>query len=1141
MPADRELRSSKRQRIEQIGTVDVSTVKSDSSEQVTNCKRQKVDSELENMHMSDCKTHKHIANMDSAKESENNCRKISPEASEDNIRQLSCKSGANESDATKDMMDASSFKRERYKGSNEASSELFPEQNEKLASTLLSLKGMDGSAAKIESFPKADHDQLLDSNVSGAATNCLDSEICNEKALEVNELHHVELELLAKLKKNIDASGGTIGDGWKVQATKGNKCIYKVYLSPDGKRFRSMKEVKRSLGILPKTKRSTGIEEDLDNAEAKVDNANAPVLLNANAPQSQQVTGNLGSDQISKGTGSMVKESGKRHGLSTPPVIQHELKQAELLVEAKVRPSSGLVTMGLKDKSIPDTAKASILSDGTKKRKNMHWEEILEKVLKTSNMSAGGIRYQILKAVASDPPEWVKQVLHPLIATDALIPSGSGSVKEAVFSVLKQYRGEEISCKQTIKETFYEKPISIQETSKADEGIIENESGRKNSGQKAIPPSEVITERCRNVFQDITKAENFADLCTLIHGSFTGSRTHEVFDFPLIEVRMKAGTYGLSPGLFFSDMQQIWKRVRDIGQEMIDLADSLTQYSQASYKKQVSSLLEGEAEGNCNIPHTDMTTRASISGAVFDHDVLDQQPKEIIDCCHSSIQTDKMMQISRAEEGCNPCIPLSNMQADAHSREATSCMETDDLPNIPRNVHLSSKGTLTMENVEGCTNGCVENKGDIGSSANQVQCTLCGSNERNDCIILCNACQAAYHRYCLPPALEEVSRTSWYCVSCSLAREKSSEVYPFCDKKDNMVNEGVDMSLQNCVVSKLQSGQMAVHSTGENGEPEHYKVGLECNRKEAGANIDGEVIEIQQDEGFDLHKSGGETMPHTSRKEAEHDDKQLIAKLCKICSTGKKDDDHLIECSNENCLYKFYHLRCLSPPLASVPPPTWFCPSCLCRICFIDEHDEDIILCDGCDNGYHTYCLNPPLAGVPESNWYCPSCLERQKGRKRKKGQNHAASAIKSAGQVHSKKVSQVQSQFSLHMERAHDLSGRLTGSAGRVQLKKAAQVVSPSSLQLGGEPPDVSDKIIKHEMESFVPLMQSEKPSQANCPVEEEETKGGHSDGSLEGTTDNFIVRVRPKHTTKYGASVESKEAGKRKRKCSEPRRSQV
>lgn len=1131
MPVDRELRSSKRQRFEQIGTVDVSIVKSDLSEQVINCKRQKLVPEL-NMLMSDGKTHKHIANMDSAKESENNCRKISPEASEDNIKQLSCKSGANESAATKDVMDASSFKRERYKGSNEASSELFPEQNEKLASTLLSLKGIDGSAPKIESFPKADHDQLLEPNVSGVATNCLDLEICNEKASDVNELHHIELELLAKLKKNIDANGGTIGDGWKVQATKGIKCIYKVYLSPEGKRFRSMKEVQRSLGILPNPKRnySAGNEEDLDNAEAKVDNSNAP--------QSHQVTGNLGSDQISKGSASMVKESGKRHGLSSPLVIQHELKQAENLVEENVQPSSGLLTMGLKDKSISDTAEASILSDSTKRRKNMDWAEILEKVFKTSNMSAGGVRNHILKALQSDPPECVKQVLHPLIASDAPIPIGSGSVKEAVFSVLKQYQGEEISCKQTVKETFYEKPISVQETGKADEGIIENQSGRKNAGQKAIPPSEVITERCRNVFQDITKAQNFADLCTLIHGSFTGSRTHEVFDFPLIDVRMKAGTYGLSPGLFYTDMQEIWKRVRDIGQEMIDLADSLTQYSQASYKKQVSSLVEGEAEENSVIPHTDMTARASISGAVFDHDVPDQQPQETIDCCQSSKQTDKMMQTSRAEEGCNPCIPSSNMQADAHSREVAGCMETDELSNIPRNVHHSRKGTLTMENVEGSMNGCVENKEDnllnvreIGSSGNQVQCTSCGSNEHNDCMILCNACQAAYHKNCLSPALEEIPRTGWFCVSCSLARNKSSEIY-FCDKSDNMVNECVDVSLQNWVVSELHGDQMAVRSTGENGEPEQYKeVVLESNMKEVRPNIDGEVIEFHRDDGFDLHRSGRETTP--SREEAEeHADKQLVEKLCKICSIGKKVDDHLIECRNENCLYKYYHLRCLRPPLASVPPPSWFCPSCLCRSCFIDEHDEDIILCDGCDNGYHTYCLVPPLAGVPESNWYCRSCLESQKRRKRKKGQNHAANASKSAGQVHSKKVC---------MERGHDLSGRLTGSAGRVQLKKAAQVVSPSSLHLGEELPDVSDKVIKHERGSFVPLTQSEKPSQLNYPVEEEETKEGHSDESLEGTTDNFIVRVRPKHTTKYGTSVESKEAGKRKRKCSEPRRSQV
>jgi len=101
----------------------------------------------------------------------------------------------------------------------------------------------------------------------------------------------------------------------------------------------------------------------------------------------------------------------------------------QLPVEAEVQPSSGLLTMGSKDNSIPETAKTSILSDSTKKRKTMHWAEILEKVFKTSNMSAGGVRNQILKALASDPPEWVKHVLHPLISTDDFITSGSGSVK----------------------------------------------------------------------------------------------------------------------------------------------------------------------------------------------------------------------------------------------------------------------------------------------------------------------------------------------------------------------------------------------------------------------------------------------------------------------------------------------------------------------------------------------------------------------------------------------------------------------------------------------------------------------------------------------------------------------------------------
>lgn len=31
--------------------------------------------------------------------------------------------------------------------------------------------------------------------------------------------------------------------------------------------------------------------------------------------------------------------------------------------------------------------------------------------------------------------------------------------------------------------------------------------------------------------------------------------------------------------------------------------------------------------------------------------------------------------------------------------------------------------------------------------------------------------------------------------------------------------------------------------------------------------------------------------------------------------------------------------------------------------------------CDRCDSGWHIHCLSPPLAAVPPGNWYCPRCV----------------------------------------------------------------------------------------------------------------------------------------------------------------------
>lgn len=47
----------------------------------------------------------------------------------------------------------------------------------------------------------------------------------------------------------------------------------------------------------------------------------------------------------------------------------------------------------------------------------------------------------------------------------------------------------------------------------------------------------------------------------------------------------------------------------------------------------------------------------------------------------------------------------------------------------------------------------------------------------------------------------------------------------------------------------------------------------------------------------------------------------------------------------------------------------------VCELCQGGHHEDQIILCDGCDKGFHMFCLNPPLDTVPAGEWLCPMCL----------------------------------------------------------------------------------------------------------------------------------------------------------------------
>lgn len=41
----------------------------------------------------------------------------------------------------------------------------------------------------------------------------------------------------------------------------------------------------------------------------------------------------------------------------------------------------------------------------------------------------------------------------------------------------------------------------------------------------------------------------------------------------------------------------------------------------------------------------------------------------------------------------------------------------------------------------------------------------------------------------------------------------------------------------------------------------------------------------------------------------------------------------------------------------------------VCHNCERGDAEENMLLCDGCDDSYHTFCLLPPLTEIPKGNF----------------------------------------------------------------------------------------------------------------------------------------------------------------------------
>ncbi|GLJ21806.1 hypothetical protein SUGI_0407210 [Cryptomeria japonica] len=654
-------------------------------------------------------------------------------------------------------------------------------------------------------------------------------------------------------------------------------------------------------------------------------------------------------------------------------------------------------------------------------RRQAHWIEALDRVSKTRNINARGVRSCIAESLSCGPPEWAREMLVSALGKDV------SNAKEVISTLLARCSEAAEPCN---------KNAEIKERNKKNNGISESLLNRMDIDQTKICFPESVTDCCRNAFREITMKDKFGELFNLVQ-----NKQKEMLDFNLIDIRLNMGTYGKAPELFASDMQKMWENVRAVGQKIILLANSLSEYSDAAYQKEVATLF-GEKAGDKDL--VDGSENMKVGSDTEEHL---HEPLHNLNQHHLSEANNQLGCNTRAEEH-NTASNLCNLNENGQNGRLNGGLEAE---NTSPNEDIASKDVDSKAQ-------CVSNKQCDSSelSAQNRVCRSCGANERDNFIVLCDACKAAYHIYCISPALEHVP----------------SEVCERLSKELEPENSGV----------------AEFHTGGGH-------MGTYCDRNVACSHGNKGGVDINQGEGAGRE----DTEVHASTEEEKLHSNEPLPKVCKVCSSGERDSDNLIECANTNCLFKYFHLSCLKPPLKCNPPANWYCPSCICMICKIDENDDQIVLCDGCDDGYHIYCVKPRLSAIPKRNWYCSSCRKMKRRRRTNKERYPKGNAS------------------------TEGLQGSNPSMIGN----------TPSGIGRGVHNSQ------ERELHISIPQDQLQATQLGSTYSIAPEEPGVNSDENF-GSKDDFRISFRTRNTPESEEGAESKESGKRKRKSSEPRKSE-
>ncbi|CAH1421812.1 unnamed protein product [Lactuca virosa] len=340
--------------------------------------------------------------------------------------------------------------------------------------------------------------------------------------------------------------------------------------------------------------------------------------------------------------------------------------------------------------------------------------------------------------------------------------------------------GPESGCTPAVKESLHNVERSDNQTHGSAKELPLAISGRLLNQ----PEGPTISKLYELAFSDILMSEKFSELRGLLLKNFGVVDVNQILDLDAIKMKIKNGAYESSPMLYHNDIRQVWTKLQQVGNEIVTLANTLSDKSRAHYEQ-----FARKPKSNCH----------GCGGAADPQNCLVcDSCEEIYHVSCTDLVGPEMPPktwycgrcvsngIGSPHDNCIVCQKLKSTMASASASASASRVRTFNT-NTNGEVGQGFKTCFICkcevkpgDNFRTCGHSLCAHKLYHYNCLTRKQLGVCGPcwycpsclcrscmiDKDDHQIVLCDGCDQAYHIYCMNPQLSCVPEGKWYCGKC---------------------------------------------------------------------------------------------------------------------------------------------------------------------------------------------------------------------------------------------------------------------------------------------------------------------------------------------------------------------------------------